>query len=393
MSEYQYYEFQLINGYLSEAAQAEMRQLSSRVELTSSSAAFLYNYGDFRGKPRAVLEKHFDMMLYITNWGTYQLMLKFPKTAIDLSKLGIYETEDYIEVDTTGQHVILNLNIWDEGGDSWDWVEGEGWLPRLVPLWEDILNGDYRAVYLAWLGALELTGAWDYSNHLYGIIDDDDEFKDEDEEEHLEPPVPANLQKLTPALRKYIEFIQLDRDLVSAAAETSPTITLETVQNLESLLDKLPPEEQRAYLLRLLRGETRLQFELTQRLREFLPKSEAPVSEAKRRTAKEILARADTFREIREEKERKVAQKAHLKRMVVIAEHEDKSWQEVDRLISQKKVKAYDEAVKILKELRELAEHRNELPAFKERSKAIKVQYPTLSGLHSRMDRAGVLFS
>ena len=51
MSEYQYYEFQALDRRLTESAMAELRALSSRVALTTTSAIFMYNYGDFRGNP------------------------------------------------------------------------------------------------------------------------------------------------------------------------------------------------------------------------------------------------------------------------------------------------------------------------------------------------------
>ena len=49
-------------------------------------------------------------------------------------------------------------------------------LDSLVPLREQILEGDLRVLYLAWLKA--------------------NEFADQDDEDSLEPPVPPNLQKL-----------------------------------------------------------------------------------------------------------------------------------------------------------------------------------------------------
>ncbi|MEI6777665.1 MAG: hypothetical protein WCK70_12270 [Chloroflexales bacterium] len=56
MSEYQYYEFQTIDRPLTAEQQAEMRRLSSRVELSASCATFNYAYGSFRSDPLKVLE-------------------------------------------------------------------------------------------------------------------------------------------------------------------------------------------------------------------------------------------------------------------------------------------------------------------------------------------------
>ncbi len=77
MSEYQYYEFRVMDRPLTDEEQAAMRQLSSRVVLTPTSAAFTYNYGDFRGDPEKVLLQYFDAMFYIANWGSCRLMFRF----------------------------------------------------------------------------------------------------------------------------------------------------------------------------------------------------------------------------------------------------------------------------------------------------------------------------
>jgi hypothetical protein len=61
MSEYQYYEFQTIDRPLTAKEQAEIKELSSRVQLTPNRAIFLYNYGDFRGDPEKVLTQYFDV--------------------------------------------------------------------------------------------------------------------------------------------------------------------------------------------------------------------------------------------------------------------------------------------------------------------------------------------
>ncbi len=90
MSEYQYYEFQAMDRPLTDEEQAAMRQLSSRVVLTPTSAAFTYNYGDFRGDPEKVLLQYFDAMFYIANWGSCQLMFRFPQKVLDLEQMRAY---------------------------------------------------------------------------------------------------------------------------------------------------------------------------------------------------------------------------------------------------------------------------------------------------------------
>ena len=67
MSEYQFYEFQILDRRLTDTEMAEVGKLSSRPEITAHSAIFTYNYGDFRGNPHQLMEKYFDAMLYMTN--------------------------------------------------------------------------------------------------------------------------------------------------------------------------------------------------------------------------------------------------------------------------------------------------------------------------------------
>lgn len=51
---------------------------------------------------------------------------------------------------------------------------------------------------------------------------------------------------------------------------------------------------------------------------------------------------------------------------------------------------AYDDAVKILKDLHDLAVHQQRADEFRTRLAAICQQYPTLRGFHSRLKTAGL---
>jgi len=70
----------------------------------------------------------------------------------------------------------------------------------MIGLRDDILRGDYRALYLAWLKTLEM------ENLLDSVT---------------EPPVPPGLNKLSPALRTFVDFFEIDEFLIRLAAEAS----------------------------------------------------------------------------------------------------------------------------------------------------------------------------
>ncbi len=55
---------------LDERQLAELRALSSRARITTTSFVNTYEWGNFRGDPRKLMERYFDAFLYLTNWNT-----------------------------------------------------------------------------------------------------------------------------------------------------------------------------------------------------------------------------------------------------------------------------------------------------------------------------------
>jgi hypothetical protein len=84
MSEYQYYHFQAIDQPLSERQMQELRDISTRAEITPTSFINTYNWGDLKADPRQLMRQYFDAHVYVANWGTQRLMLKIPRDLIDV---------------------------------------------------------------------------------------------------------------------------------------------------------------------------------------------------------------------------------------------------------------------------------------------------------------------
>lgn len=158
MSEYQYYEFQAIDKPLDKDQMAELRALSTRATITSTRFVNVYNWGSFHGDPLALMEHYFDAFVYVTNWGTRQLMLRLPRQLLDPEAVSRYcvteETdtgaEDGLLLQVRGNPVILDFNSQEEGAD---WEEGDEWLTQLISLRDELANGDLRALHLGWLRA------------------------------------------------------------------------------------------------------------------------------------------------------------------------------------------------------------------------------------------------
>jgi hypothetical protein len=83
MSESQYYEFLALDKALTGSQLEELRQLSTRVEITATRFTNEYHWGDFRGDPEQMMATYFDAFLYIANWGTRRLMFRVPRAALD----------------------------------------------------------------------------------------------------------------------------------------------------------------------------------------------------------------------------------------------------------------------------------------------------------------------
>src|SRR5947207_885530 len=132
MSEYQYYEFRAIDRPLAPGELAEVRALSTRAQITPTHFENTYHYGDFRGNPRQLVEKYYDAHVYVSNFGTVVLMLRLPKTALPEEELAPYAAEDTLGWWTTGEHTVVEWRLDEEPFD--DWVEGEGWMDRLLPI-------------------------------------------------------------------------------------------------------------------------------------------------------------------------------------------------------------------------------------------------------------------
>ncbi len=277
MSEYQYYEFQALDRPLTRDEQEAVASLSSRVAPHPRRTVFVYHYSDFRGDPENILAQYYDAMFYLANWGSRHLLFRFPTALVDAAALAQYSVEstssypsEAITVETVGEYIVLGIRLDEEEG--FGWVDGEGWLDRLLGLREALLQRDYRALYLAW---------------LKGIVLDCDVDR-----AALEPPVPPGLNELTPALQAFIELFDVDEDLLHFAAERSVTLkpVMVNEMQLREAIAGLSAAEKDTFLLRLAHDEPRLSLAFRQHL--GLSGQASAGELGTRRTAGELLTAA-----------------------------------------------------------------------------------------------------
>jgi hypothetical protein len=233
MSEYQYYEFQAIDRPLDGADQEALRALSTRARITATSFTNSYEWGNFKGDPAKLMENWFDLHLYLANWGSRRLMIRWPARLVDRNLLDAFLGEvDGAELRRAGQNLILDIGF-DEV-ESEDWDDGSGWLAALAPLRANVLGGDLRLFYLLWLSAVEA-----------------DVFEPDEPE-----PMPG-IGPMTGALEALAEFFNIDRELVAAAAERGADPLAEKPASskvVKSIIAAMTDPEKTSFLTRLFDG-------------------------------------------------------------------------------------------------------------------------------------------
>ena len=379
MSEYQYYEFLAIDRPLVERERQELRAASSRAVITATRFTNHYEWGHFKGDPRAWMERYFDAFLYFANWGTRELALRLPRRVLDPATARLYCSGEAASTRVKGGHVILEFLSEDE--DS-DWIEGEeDSLSSLVPLRAEIAVGDLRALYLGWLLRVQA-----------------DELDDADRE----PPCPSGLGRLNAALEAFVAFLRIDRDLLEAAAAGSPDVE-ETlpIGDVERWVSGLPEAEKTALLVRLIRGdEPSLRAELVRRFRDA--RIACPPEAAAGRTVGELRRAAEQHaaerrqreaeRSARERAEQdRQAAEARERHLAALARREAAAWGEVEALIGTKRPDKYDAAVALLRDLRELAVRAGRRDEVEGRLGRLHEQHARKPSLISRLTAAGLI--
>ncbi|HJX99382.1 MAG TPA: hypothetical protein VJ351_01080 [Streptosporangiaceae bacterium] len=373
MSEYQYYEFLALDRPLTDKQRAELRSISTRAEITATRFVNEYQWGDFKGDPRKLMERYFDAFLYLANWGTRRLMFRLPRGVLDSKTAERYCYTDTASLIETGSHLILSLYVDREPDDYWDQPGGQ--LAAMVQARAELAAGDLRLLYLAWLLALQ-----------------SDEVDDED----TEPPVPAGLEHLSASLQAVVEFFEIDEDLIAVAAASSPSI--QDPEGMAGWITSLPAEQKDALLARVAAGEGAQVRALL--LRRFRTASGSPPT-APARTAAELwqaagnrkAARAKAAeRSQRQAEARTAAAQAasYAKHLDQLATHTEAAWEKAAEWIETKRPRDYDLAVSLLRDLQALADRQEDPAAFRKRFLDLRAEHQRKPSLLDRFDQAGL---
>jgi hypothetical protein len=380
MSEYQYHEWQTVDRVLTYEEQAAVNDLSSHIEVSSSRAVVTYHWSDFRHDPKQVLLKYFDAYFYLANWGSLRLLFRFPKGLLDEADLLPYCIDEFITFEKFGDYLVLDLDFSPEDGEGW--MEAEAGLSHFIRLRADLLEGDFRLLYLAWLKGMT----------LYGDPYAEEEYEDEEPDISVydrEPPVPPGLKKLSPALQNFVQVFEIDPFLVQAAAQASSDLKKPLPAGYRELISRLPRAECDDFLVRLAEGDPGVGLALRKRLSAFLPQ-ERP-QPAGRRTLQQLLQRAEALEKAEKKRQAEAARHKHIAEMKALAGREAQVWQQVETLLDtgRKIASVYDEATALLEKLKQLADFQDTRDIFQARLHQLAQKYASRPALIDRWEKRG----
>jgi hypothetical protein len=350
MSEYQRYEFMTSDRPLTRAQLDAVDALSSHIEASSTHAIIEYHWGDFKHDPIKVLHKFFDGFLYWANWGAPELALRFPHGILPVDLIDGYDLEEFVTFTQHPDYDILDIHFGEMEGPD-EWIEYE--LGSLIAIRDELMEGDLRALYIVWLASQHMGGGYD---------------EEEDDEIISVPPVPPALGTLTAAQQALAELLQVPQELLVAAARHSNAAMSSTDDDFVAWVELLPPERRSHYLVRLAHNEPGLSRLLVKELRELSQgKTRAMPPMGERVTYATLLAESKALKAQLEREKREQERLARQRHLQDIHDHQDEYWHQVDLAVTRGTGTGYDEAARLLIELREVADQFKEIQEFQAR--------------------------
>ena len=269
MSEYQYYEFVALDRPLTASGMAELRSISTRAQITPTRFFNEYQWGDLKADPAGLPARYFDMHVYFA-LGQPAADVPPAEPAVDLDDLRACVPGGPATLTVTEHHVVLDL--WSETEEPEDeWFEDGQLLASLTPLRAELLRGDRRVAYLAWLLAVQA-----------GELDPDSP----------EPWVPHGLDGPSASLAAFTGFLRIDPDLLAAAAEAGVEDAGE-MERFRNWVERLPAPEQQRWLLR---AADNLDLALGSALLREFRRAHPAVAADQGRTVAQLLDRAEERR-------------------------------------------------------------------------------------------------
>lgn len=378
MSEYQYFEFAAIDRPLTDGEMAALRAVSTRAVITPSGFVNHYEWGGLKADPLDWMRRYFDAFVYLADWAHCRFALRLPRDMFGKAELKPFGVKQSLTIDASEDHWILDWSL--EGSDSYDRFaedDGRGWMGRLVPLRDELIRGDQRSLYLGWLAGAA---------------------KGEVPETTLEPTVPAGLSQLSAAQNALAAFLEIDADIIAAAAIGSADAS-DRPESVDAWLQSLSPDELRSMLKSIVRADRpNPQREVASRYRAW-HRQHAPQAapEARRRSVAELRSlavpageerrRRDALAREQQAAARRTQRDAQLR---LLMSDVDKRWLALHQQAERGSASAYEQAVRALSDLAEAYAIVSDRKTFDRELRRFLVRHAKRGALLRRLTEAGL---
>lgn len=378
MSEYQYFEFAAIDRPLTDGEMAALRAVSTRAVITPSGFVNHYEWGGLKADPLDWMRRYFDAFVYLADWAHCRFALRLPRDMFGKAELKPFGVKQSLTIDASEDHWIFDWSL--EGSDNYDRFaedDGRGWMGRLVPLRDELIRGDQRSRYLGWLAGAA---------------------KGEVPETTLEPTVPAGLSQLSAAQNALAAFLEIDADIIAAAAIGSADAS-DRPESVDAWLQSLSPDELRSMLKSIVRADRpNPQREVASRYRAW-HRQHAPQAapEARRRSVAELRSvavpageerrRRDALAREQQAAARRTQRDAQLR---LLMSDVDKRWLALHQQAERGSASAYEQAVRALSDLAEAYAIVSDRKTFDRELRRFLVRHAKRGALLRRLTEAGL---
>ena len=351
MSEYQYYELVAVDRQLSKDEMGYLRGISSRAQISSNRFCNTYNYGDLKADPRQLLSRFFDAYVYVSNFGCKIFAIKVPRNLVDESLLLRYLVNDTCNYTGVTDHWIIEFAYENEDDYDDEWDEGDGWMSSLLNIRSELMHGDNRSLYLAWLSQLDWL-----------------------EPDALSPAIPPGLDDLSASQSALRDFLKLDAQRVVASAQIKPdyanTQSEELIHRYVMQLSETTAKNQlRALLLDETGTVRREQFAILVGQAQEVPRSSSV-------TVGHLLASARELRKKAHEKAEEQKLRQQQEKAKSVAANEGAYWRRVEELFEKRgSSTVYSELSAKLSDLQLMAKMLNRQTAYDQKLAELKQRY------------------
>lgn len=375
MSEHQVVAFRAIDGPVSTKDLKFMQKQSSRAEITPWTFDNEYHYGDFHGDAEEMLRRGYDLHLHYANFGTRTLMIRLPNGLPDKKAAAPYLTANGVQFvkDKQGAGGILSISPFHEPDDLDEIWEVDELLEELLPLRAEILNGDLRPLYLA---------------HLAMACD-----QNHPRDKTKEAPVPAGLEKLTPAQTALAELYEIGDYLIAAAAQQSPPLPSvnEPRTDYAGWLEGQPTQKKDEWLAQLMADpNSSVRKEILAKFRQSTEVSVWPTVPASRTIAELLATEADLFKKAKQKKD-KAAELARARKRAAMVADPAPTLLETERLAAIGGTDSFNQAATLLAELREAIRGTTHDGLAEQQAAKLRDKHPTMNRLIAALRRQGFL--